>query len=159
MCNAGWFCTYSLEISVEMCKKWSFCTCVLSCRPTSELHLSLRMTRQCSCCCLSGSLCRDPALGVFLALGAQVIFFAPVAGQFLILGAPDAFFAPHRSGYQGFGHWEVLKRKKCRHRCRHRLFKYLLLKRVYNSFFPRLTYFHGSKRDFSFWVYLVNHSI
>ena len=49
----------------------------------------------------SGSLCRDPALGVFLALGAQVIFFAPVAGQFLILGAPDAFFAPVVLGISG----------------------------------------------------------
>ena len=38
------------------------------------IHLPGRMIRQCPCCCLSGSLCRDPALGVFLALGAQVIF-------------------------------------------------------------------------------------
>ena len=38
------------------------------------IHLPGRMIRQCTCYCLSGSLCRDPALGVFLALGAQVIF-------------------------------------------------------------------------------------
>ena len=88
---------------------WRFChgmTFAVSAKILSTpimhlIHLPRRMIKQCTCYCLSGSLCRDPALGVFLALGAQVIFFAPVAGQFLILGAPDAFFAPVVLGISG----------------------------------------------------------
>ena len=65
------------------------------------IHLSRRMIRQCTCYCLSDSLCFDPAIGVFSTFGAQITFFAPRQVNFPFSGAPDAFFAPHRSGYQG----------------------------------------------------------